>query len=34
MNDKDCVKLDRDDCPMCYAEVKPDFFCGAGALKE
>ena len=39
---KDCVKLNRHDCPMCYienktlqfAEVKPDFFCGAGALKE
>lgn len=39
---KDCVKLNRYDCPMCYienktmqfAEVKPDFFCGAGSLKE
>jgi predicted hydrocarbon binding protein len=39
---KDCVKLNRHDCPMCYienktlqfAEVKPNFFCGAGSLKE
>lgn len=39
---KDCVKLNRYDCPMCYienktmqfAEVKPNFFCGAGSLKE
>lgn len=35
---KDCVKLNRYDCPMCYienktlqfAEVKPNFYCGAG----
>lgn len=39
---KDCVKLSRYDCPMCYienktmqfAEVNPNFFCGAGSLKE
>ena len=39
---KDCVKLNRHDCPMCYienktlqfAEVKPNFYCGAGALRE
>lgn len=39
---KDCVKLNRYDCPMCYiegktlqfAEVRPTFFCGAGALTE
>ena len=39
---KDCVKLNRHDCPMCYienktmqfAEVKPNFFYGAGSLKE
>ena len=39
---KDCVKLNRHDCPMCYienktlqfAEVKPNFYCGAGKLTE
>lgn len=39
---KDCVKLNRYDCPMCYienktlqfAEVKPNFYCGAGNLTE
>lgn len=39
---KDCVKLNRYDCPMCYienktlqfAEVKPNFYCAAGRLKE
>ena len=39
---KDCVKLNRYDCPMCYienktlqfAEVKPNFYCGAGKLTE
>lgn len=39
---KDCVKLNRYDCPMCYienktlqfAEVKPNFFCAAGRLTE
>lgn len=39
---KDCVYLNRNDCPMCYienktlqfAEVKPDFFCGKGKVKE
>lgn len=39
---KDCVKLNRHDCPMCYienktlqfAEVKPDFFCAAGRFTE
>lgn len=39
---KDCVKLNRYDCPMCYienktlqfAEVKPKFYCGAGKLTE
>lgn len=39
---KDCVKLNRYDCPMCFiehqtlqfAEVKPDFYCGSGQLKE
>jgi len=39
---KDCVKLNRHDCPMCYienktlqfTEVKPDFFCAAGRLTE
>ncbi len=39
---KDCVKLNRCDCPMCYienktlqfAEVKPNFYCGAGKLTE
>ena len=39
---KDCIFLNRHDCPMCYienktlqfAEVKPDFFCGKGKAKE
>ena len=39
---KDCIFLNRHDCPMCYmenktlqfAEVKPDFFCGKGKVKE
>lgn len=39
---KDCVKLNRFDCPMCYienktlqfAEMKTSFFCGVGKLKE
>lgn len=39
---KDCIHLNRNDCPMCYienktlqfAEVKPDFFCGKGKVKE
>lgn len=39
---KDCVKLNRYDCPMCYienktlqfAEIKPDFYCASGRLKE
>ncbi len=39
---KDCVKLNRYDCPMCYienktlqfAEVKADFYCGKGSLSE
>lgn len=39
---KDCVKLNRHDCPMCYienkalqfAKVKPNFYCGAGKLTE
>jgi predicted hydrocarbon binding protein len=39
---KDCVKLNRYDCPMCYIEnetlqfvaVEPNFFCGKGKLKE
>jgi hypothetical protein len=39
---KDCVKLNRYDCPMCYienktlqfAEVKPNFYCGAGKLPK
>lgn len=39
---KDCIKLNRFDCPMCYienksmqfAEVKPTFYCGAGKLRE
>ncbi len=39
---KDCVKLNRYDCPMCYienktlqfAEIKPDFYCALGRLKE
>ncbi len=39
---KDCIYLNRHDCPMCYienktlqfAEVKPNFYCGKGKLKE
>lgn len=39
---KDCVKLNRFDCPLCYienktmqfAEVKPEFFCGVGQIAE
>lgn len=39
---KDCVRMNRYDCPMCYIEnktlqfvaVDPDFFCGKGKLKE
>lgn len=39
---KDCIKLNRFDCPMCYienrtmqfAKVKPTFYCGAGKLRE
>ena len=39
---KDCIYLNRNDCPMCYienktlqfAEVKPNFYCGKGELKE
>lgn len=39
---KDCVYLNRHDCPMCYienkslqfAEVKPNFYCGKGSLSE
>lgn len=39
---KDCVKLNRYDCPMAYIEnktlqfaaVEPDFYCGKGKLKE
>jgi len=39
---KDCVKLNRYDCPMCYienktlqfAEVKPNFYCEAGKLTK
>lgn len=39
---KDCVKLNRYDCPMCYienktlqfAEIKPNFYCAEGRLKE
>lgn len=39
---KDCVKLNRYDCPMCYIEnktlqfaaVKPSFYCGEGKLIE
>lgn len=39
---KDCIKLNRNDCPMCYienqtlqfAEIKPDFYCAKGQLKE
>lgn len=39
---KDCVMLNRYDCPMCYIEkqslrfvaVAPNFYCGAGKLTE
>lgn len=39
---KDCVKLNRQDCPMCYienktlqfAEVKPNFYCAKGETTE
>lgn len=39
---KDCVKLNRYDCPMCYienktlqfTEVKPSFYCAKGKLIE
>lgn len=39
---KDCVKLNRQDCPMCYienktlqfAEVKPNFYCAKGRTTE
>lgn len=39
---KDCIYLNRNDCPMCYienqtlqfAEVKPNFYCCKGKLKE
>lgn len=39
---KDCIKMNRNDCPMCYIEkqtlqfvnVSPNFFCGSGCLKE
>lgn len=39
---KDCVRLNRHDCPMCYienktlqfVEVKPNFYCGKGQLNE
>lgn len=39
---KDCVKLNRHDCPMAYIEnktlqfaaVEPNFYCGKGELKE
>lgn len=39
---KDCIKLNRHDCPMCYienqtlqfAEVKPNFYCAKGTLSE
>ena len=39
---KDCVRMNRYDCPMCYIEnktlqfsaVEPNFFCGKGKLKE
>ena len=39
---KDCVKLNRHDCPMAYIEnktlqfaaVEPNFYCGKGKLKE
>ena len=39
---KDCVKLNRQDCPLCYienktlqfAEVKPNFYCAKGETTE
>ena len=39
---KDCVKLNRHDCPMCYIEnkslqfaaVEPNFYCAAGETTE
>ena len=39
---KDCVKLNRHDCPMAYIEnktlqfaaVEPNFYCGKGKFKE
>ena len=39
---KDCVRMNRYDCPMCYIDnktlqfiaVEPNFFCGKGKLKE
>lgn len=39
---KDCARMNRYDCPMCYIEnktlqfiaVEPNFFCGKGKLKE
>ena len=39
---KDCVRMNRYDCPMCYIEnktlqfiaVEPNSFCGKGKLKE
>ena len=39
---KDCVYLNRNDCPMCYienktlqfAEVKPNFYCAKGRSRE
>ena len=39
---KDCVKLNRHDCPMAFIEnktlqfaaVEPNFYCGKGELKE
>ena len=39
---KDCIYLNRMDCPMCYienktlqfVEVKPNFYCGKGKLEE
>lgn len=39
---RDCVKLNRYDCPLCYienqtlqfAEVKPNFYCAKGETTE
>lgn len=39
---KDCVMLNRFDCPFCtiekqtlqFAEISPDFFCAKGRLKD